>query len=153
MIIGKIEIDLDILHYSLTPGRLEVLNRYLNGNKEIGTIRQLIEIMTDSELTLYTDEEFLPEYVYERCEYNPVSEEQLQEFINHKVIDPSKEVSPSYYSNFLYTDGKAIDPVTGKKPISAGFYPCLIEFSYGSMITYYIFHWYKDDGYFIEIED
>lgn len=153
MIIGKIEIELDDLQSGLNVGKLEIVNQYLNGNKEIGIIRQLIEIIAISELILFTDEEFLPTYVYEECEYNPVSEEQLQEFINHKVIDPSKEVSPSYYSNFLYTDGKAIDPVTGKKPISAGFYPCLIEFSYGSMITYYIFHWYEEDGYFIEIED
>jgi hypothetical protein len=153
MIIGKIGIDLADLQYRMNPGRLEVLNRYLTGNKEIGTIRQLIKEIAQTELTLFTDEEFAFYCVFEDCEYNPVSEEQLQEFIRHKVIDPSKEVSPSYYSNFLYIDGKAIDPTTGKDMKQVEFTPCLIKLSYGTMITYYIFEWYKDDGYFIEIED
>ncbi|MFP9112386.1 hypothetical protein ACLI1A_00470 [Flavobacterium sp. RHBU_3] len=121
MIIGKIEIQLNNLNGYLEDNESEVINRYLNGDRAIGTIRELIEIIADTDLLLYTVEEFSPLYVYKRCEYKPVSPEQLQEFINHKAIDPSKEVSPSYYANFLYKDGKAIDPVTEKEPIDVGF--------------------------------
>lgn len=78
MIIGKIPIDLDYLQYHLTTEYLKIVHKYLDGNKEINMIRQLIEIISRSELTLFTDEEFLPYYVYEDCEYNQVSEMQLQ---------------------------------------------------------------------------
>jgi hypothetical protein len=153
MIIGKIEIELDDLRSHMNPGRLEIISSYLNGNKETGTIRQLIEEIAKTELTLYTDEEFSVHYLYENCEYNPVSEAQLHEFIKHMVIDPAKEVSPSYYLNFLYTNGKAIDPATGKDAGEVEFIPCLVEFSYNTMITYYIFEWYPEDGHCFKIED
>jgi hypothetical protein len=153
MIIGKIEIELDDLHSYMNDDRLQIINYYLNENKDIETIRQLIETIAQSELTLYTEEEFIPRYLYEGCEYNSVSEEQLQEFIKHKVIDPSKEVSPSYYSNFCYEDGRCIDPKTGKDVLDVEFYPCLIEFSYHSMMTFYIFEWYPDNDHCLEIED
>lgn len=153
MRIGQVEIDLDDLQYHLTTDELEIVHLYLNGNKNKETIRQLIEIISESELTLFTEEDFSVSYLYNGCEYNSVSEMQLQEFIKHKVIDPSKEVSPSYYSNFLYMDGKCIDPITKKESIDAGFYACLIEFSHHSMMTYYIFKWSHHDNYGFEIED
>lgn len=152
MIIGKIGIDLDHLQYSYNAAELEIIHRYINENKEIETIRQLIEVMAKNELTLFTDEEFLYYSLYNSCEYNPVSEEQLQEFIKYKVIDPSKRVAPSYYANFLFVDGKCIDPATGQDIYYLEFTPCLIELSHHTMITYYIFEWYAEDGYFFEIE-
>lgn len=153
MIIGKIEIDLDCFQYHLTSDELKTVHQYLEGNKEIETIRLLIEIISQSELTLFTAEDFSVSYLYKGCEYNPVSEEQVQEFIRHKVIDPAKEVSPDYYSNFLYVDGKCLDPVTGKESIDAEFYACLIEFSHHSIMTYYIFKWSHHDDHGFEIED
>ncbi|WP_347216269.1 hypothetical protein [Chryseobacterium sp.] len=152
MRIGRIEIDLDDLQYHLTADELEIVHLYLNGNKEIETIRPLIEIITEGELTLYTKEDFSVSYLYNGCEYNPVSEIQLQEFITSKVIDPSKEVSREYYSNFLYIDGQCIDPTTGKETIDAAFYACLIEFSHHSIMTYYIFKWSPHDYFGIEVE-
>lgn len=152
MIIGKIEIDLKSTQM-LNSNELEVVNNYLNNKQNLDIIREMIPIVSKFELTLYTDEEFLPYYLHQGCEYNSVSEEQLQEFIKHKVIDPSKEVSPSYYSNFLYVDGECKDPATGEDMREVEFTPCLIEFSYRSMMTYYIFEWYPDDGHCFEIED
>lgn len=154
MIIGKIEIQLNDLYYHLNNDELAIIHQYLNGNKEIETVRQVIEIIARTEVTLSVDEEFSYYALYEEREYNPVSEEQLQEFIKHKVIDPSKEVSSSYYSNFLYEDGKCIDIATGKDIREVEFFlPCLIEFSYGTMISYYIFEWDPGDGHNFEIED
>lgn len=153
MIIGKIEIDLNLLQYSYNAAELEIIHRYINEKKEIQTIRQLIEVMAKNELTLFTDEEFSYYSLYDSCEYNPVSEEQLQEFIKYKVIDPSKQVSPSFYANFLFVNGKSIDPATGQDMHHVEFTPCLIELSHHTMITYYIFEWYAEDGYFFEIDN
>ncbi|HRB70791.1 MAG TPA: hypothetical protein PK776_02985 [Flavobacterium sp.] len=151
MIIGKIEIDLEQLHWGLLTNEEVVRQQYLNGNNEIETIRKLIEIITNSEFILYTDEEFMYFNIYRKCEFNPVTEEQLQEFITHKVIEPN-EPNARYYANFYYENGKCIDPKKGIDAVSSGYEPCLIAFSHTTMMTYYVFGWYLDHNSF-EIED
>lgn len=150
MIIGKIEIDLKDLNYHLNTDEQEIVHQYLSGNKEMNSIKKLIEVISDNDLRIYTDEDFTVYEVYKKCEYSPVSISQLEEFVNHKIIDPSKEELPSYYSNFIYKDGKCFDPKTKKEDIE--FIPCLIEFYQNSGMTYYIFDWRYDD-HVLEIED
>lgn len=150
MIIGKIEIDLAQLYYKKLPEVTEVVHPYLSKKNEIETIRKLIEVITNTEFILYTDEEFMYFNIYKNCEFNPVTDEQLQEFITHKVIDPNIS-DASYFCNFYYKNGKCIDPKNG---MDAGrrYEPCLIEFSHNSIMTYYVFYWGLDQ-YSFEIED
>ena len=150
MIIGKIAIDLAQLYYKRLPEVTEVVPQYLSNKNEIETIRKLIEVITGTEFILYTDEEFMYFNIYSHCEFNPVTDEQLQEFITHKVIDPNIP-DARYFCNFYYKNGKCIDPKNG---MDAGirYEPCLIEFSHNSMMTYYVFYWSLDQ-YSFEIED
>ncbi|MEO4006002.1 hypothetical protein [Flavobacterium sp. CAU 1735] len=150
MIIGKIAIDLEQLHYGLIPEVTEIVQHYLSKKYEIETIRKLIEVITNEEFILYINEAFMYFDIYTNCEFNPVTAAQLQEFIAHKVIEPNVP-NARYFCNFYYENGKCIDPKNGIDAVRS-YEPCLIEFSHNSMMTYYVFDWYLEE-YSFEIED
>lgn len=151
MTIGKISLDLDNLNGFFDSEDLEVVNLYLKGEKSLKIVQDLIPVITDWELTVHTNEDFIYKYIYRYSDFLPIETDAFEEFKNHKVIDINTTDINNYYANFQYVDGKCITPKkdvnTKNNPI-----PCLIHLN-GSIMTYFIFRWKHYDNHNFEIED
>ena len=151
MIIGKITLDLKNLKGGYTPKELEIVNKYLKDPKNLQLIQELIPTITDCELILYTEEDFMYKYVYRYSNFLPITIEEFEEFKKRKVLDSDSIDMDNYCANFHYVDGKYIDSKTNKDIYDGDAIPCLIHLN-EHIMTYYIFDWYAYDNHNFEIE-
>ena len=150
MTIGKITLDLKNLKGFYDPEELEIVNVYFGNTKDLNAIKELIPIITDWELTLYTTEDFMYDHIYKYSDFHPITIEGFEEFKKHKVIGTDSNDLYNYYANFDYINGQCIDPKTNIK--IRKIIPCLIHLD-ENIMTYYIFRWKYYDEHNFEIED